>query len=329
MPLYYPISRLTRILYCTVFILWSITSSAQLSVAATDTFVVASGETLFVDGLGLTTSSILNLNGISIEKKSTLTNPSLHTAITRAYRFTPAAPSFNGVINFSYTDLELNGINEAQLQLNYFTTIWNTASTNSLNTALNILTTNTVSIQPVEISLASSLQPLPIQWLDVSARWQNNTVAVAWQTANEIQVEKYTIMHSLNGINWEPLGSIAAKGNGANQYQYIHINPANAQHFYRIIENELSGNTNYSKVVSVNRSGNMQPMNLYPNPSSGNDKVVLELSNPSWIQIWQSNGVLIASKYYEAGTHFINTKGITPGYYIITNGQQNLRWVIQ
>jgi hypothetical protein len=321
--------RLNRIFYCGVFILWSISSSAQLSVAATDTFVVASGETLFVDGLGLTTSSILNLNGISIEKTSTLTNPSLNTAIARAYHFTPAAPSFNGVINFSYADLELNGINEALLQLNYFTTIWNTASTNSLNTALNILTTDAVSIYPVEISLASSLQPLPIKWLDVSAKWQNNTVAVAWQTGNEIQVEKYTIMHSLNGINWEPLGSIPAKGNGANQYQYLHLNPLKTQHFYRIIENELSGNTSYSKVVSVNYSGYTQTMNLYPNPSSGNDKVVLELSDPSWIQIWQSNGILITSKYYEAGTNIINAQGIKPGYYIISNGKQNLRWVIQ
>lgn len=326
---YYPMFRLNRILYFSIFILCSFNSSAQLSVAAEDTFVVASGETLSVDGLGLTTSSILNLNGISIEKTSSLTNASPHTAITRAYHFTPTAPSFNGVINFSYADVELNGISEGQLQLNYFTTIWKTATTNSLNTALNILTTNSVSIQPVEISLASSLQPLPIKWLDVSARWQNNTVAVSWQTTNEIQVEKYTIMHSLDGINWESLGSIPAKGNAANQYQYLHLNPVLAQHFYRIIENELSGNTNYSKVVSVNHSGYTQSISLYPNPSSANDKVVLVLSNASWIQIWQSNGVLIASKYYEAGTHFINSKGFTPGYYIISNGQQNLRWVIQ
>ncbi|MBS1653720.1 MAG: T9SS type A sorting domain-containing protein [Bacteroidetes bacterium] len=312
-----------------ILIFYSSYSFAQLSVASGETVIVASGETLSVDGLGLTTNAGLDLSGISITKTTSLTHSSLNPSISRAYLFTPGAPSFSGIINFTYADAELNGITESNLQLNYFTTIWNPAVTNTLNTTTNDLTTASLAIQPIELTLANALQPLPVKWLDVSGNLENSTVKVSWQTADETQVENYTVMYSTNGQDWSALGSLSPRNSQTNIYQYIHINPAVGRNFYRIMETDLSGGFSYSKVVTVNLSANDQVMHLYPNPSPEKNNVILELGNESIIRIWQINGVLISSAQLSAGTHILDASKMKKGIYLISNGVQTIKWIIQ
>ena len=94
-------NSLTHALFAFFLLFLHTSVSGQFSVGSSEVVSVATGETLFVDGLAFTPGSTFDLSGTSIATQSSLTNTSLNTAIAKSYLFTPAAPSFTGVIQFS------------------------------------------------------------------------------------------------------------------------------------------------------------------------------------------------------------------------------------
>lgn len=321
-------TTLTRFLLALSFILAYKPVSAQLSVGGTEVFSIATGEIFFVDGLAFTPGSTFDLSGTSITAQSSLTNTSMNTAIAKSFLFTPAAPSFSGVLQFYYSDDILNGIAENELELNYFNSNWQAVATSSRNTTLNFLVTGTVSILPAEITLASSLYPLPVQWLAIRASLKNQSAEVVWETASEDQVDYYEVQHSTDGGNWLSLGHVNPKGNLQNNYFMLHTQPKAGSNLYRIREVSQSGSSSYSKIVTIWVPSASQQMMLYPNPAH-RQTVTLFLNSPATVSIYQANGTLISRRKYTAGMHSLDASGLQAGIYLIGNGIQLIRWVVQ
>ncbi len=298
-----------------------------LYVTPGDTLFVSVADTLHTFGLGLTPDVRLDLSGISIYRTTTLTNNSLSPAINRAFKFTPSAPSFSGIYKFWYTNSELNGINKSDLELFYYTPNWSTAPKASHDTITNVMTSQSVVINPKELTLAP-LSPLPLSLLQVAANLKGNNSSVTWKTEAESDLEGYTVLHSMNGNNWSAIGTATPKMNRENNYEFLHINPPAGRNYYIIKARGLSGATKYSKVVYVNINMNSQ-LDVYPNPANNKQNATLLLEKPSLIQIKRINGTLVSATYYTAGTHTISTNGLIPGVYLISDGQKVIQWVIQ
>lgn len=301
---------------------------AQLTVGGTEIVSIATGETFFVDGLAFTPGSTFDLSGISISSQSTLSNTSLNTSISKSFLFTPSAPSFTGVLQFYYSDDILNGINENELALNYFNTNWQAVATSSRNTTLNFLTTGTVSMLPLEITLASSLHSLPVAWLDITATLKNQFTELVWKTATEDRVDYYEVQHSTDGRQWQSLSNVNPKGNPLNDYLFLHAQPPAGINQYRIREVSQTGSYSFSKIVTVLVTTASQNMLLYPNPAH-KQTVNLFLTSPATISIYQANGTLISRKKYTAGLQQLDASGLQAGLYLISNGIQQIRWVVQ
>lgn len=309
---------------------FSKTASSQnyiLYVAPGESMYVAATDTLHTFGLGLTPNTELNLSGISIYRNTTLTNIGLVPAINRAFTFTPTAPDFRGLYKFFYADAELNGIPEADLKLLHYSGSWAVAATANHDLTQNIMTSATVSILPTELTLAP-LVALPLTWLDVNARLRDKHVAVTWETADESALDGYTIMHSVNGINWKSIGTANAKLGTNNNYTFLHTNAAVGKNFYRIVARELTGETKLSKVVTVVLASN-NLLSVYPNPVSRGQNGTLQLGKAGIVQVFSSNGSLVSETVYPAGTFTLSTKGLLPGVYLISNGENIIKWIIQ
>jgi hypothetical protein len=299
-----------------------------LYVAPGETMYVSVADTLYTFGLSLTPSTRLDLSGISIYRNPTLANNTLNNAISRAFTFTPTAPAFRGVYKFWYNESELNGNSETPLQLYYHTSLWSTVPKATHDTILNLVTSDTVNINPIELTLAPFAVPLPVTWLQLAAGFRGKEVAVTWKTAAESNLQGYTVLHSINGSNWMPIGTVPPKGAAENNYELLHRNPAVGKNFYKIQSLELAGASKYSKVVTVNVGENNQ-LSVYPNPTRRQQSAVLYIGKPALVQIFTINGALLSANYYVAGTHKISTDGIAPGTYLINDGQQVMKWVIQ
>lgn len=292
-----------------------------------ETMYVAPTDTLHAYGLGLTPNITLDLTGISIERNPTLTNP-LSRPINRSFTFTPSAPAFSGLYKFWYEADELNGIPKSDLQLFYHTTGWSIVPTETHDTVQQVITSQTTVINPVELTLSTLAAPLPVTWLGVTANKKGRDVQVTWKTAEESNLETYMVMHSTNSMNWTAIGTALPKGAAENNYSFLHVSAPAGKNYYRIKAKELSGEMKYSKIVSVNMDDPGQ-LSIYPNPSNGRQNATLRLSKPGYVQLWRSNGSLVSSSFYNAGTHSINSSKLTPGTYLISDGQTVVKWIIQ
>ena len=106
---------------------------------------------------------------------------------------------------------------------------------------------------------------LPVTMLSpFTARLQDDSVLLQWQTAEEIQNEGFTISRSKDGINWSVLQSIQPSHN--KKYVAIDHHPIEGLSYYKLTQKDLDGQTTDMGTVSIQYQQFHRP-NVYPNPS--------------------------------------------------------------
>lgn len=126
---------------------------------------------------------------------------------------------------------------------------------------------------------------LPVSFLSFEAQKVNQTVALNWVTASEIENAGFYVERKAEGeANFTSIGytmSGLAGGTGAGHtYRFIDPKIPAGRLFYRLRQVDLDGTTSYSEVVTVSNSESAALKILtYPNPSNGN----FRLSLPSGI----------------------------------------------
>jgi hypothetical protein len=145
------------------FLCINLTQAQDIKVTSGTAFQIPSGVIFHVNGLTLTPTATFDLNGLSITKNAAITQslPSGNTnaSLLRAYTFSATSPSFSGTVRVDYVDGELNGITEADLEVNYHNgTAWNQVSTASRDVSTNYVISDALTTQTLrEITLASSI----------------------------------------------------------------------------------------------------------------------------------------------------------------------------
>jgi hypothetical protein len=81
---------------------------------------------------------------------------------------------------------------------------------------------------------------------------KNNTVALQWQTENEINSSHFEIERSTDGVNFERIGKVVAAGASTTtkQYKFVDDNPKYINH-YRLKLVDLDATSTYSKILFV------------------------------------------------------------------------------
>jgi len=168
----------------------------------------------------------------------------------------------------------------------------------------------------IEITYTSTL---PVTWLSFTVTKENNAVRLNWSTATELNTKNYTIQHSVDGIDWRNIGTVAAAGNSSTvqQYSFIDQNATYGVHHYRLLQRDLDNKTIYSKIVSIKLDANQQ-LNIYPNPAV-NGMITISLSHSSTVKIYNSVGVKVMQKEFSAGENQLKISQLPKGnYYVIT-----------
>lgn len=125
--------------------------------------------------------------------------------------------------------------------------------------------------------------PLPVTLNHFETELIDNNSELNWSTASEEKVSKFEIMRSLDGINYQSVGSVNAKGNSneINQYQFTDLNVAafnTAKVFYQLKMIDENGAYKLSNIAQLRMNEKVtSTVSVYPNPSS--DYVNLSLSS--------------------------------------------------
>jgi hypothetical protein len=129
-------------------------------------------------------------------------------------------------------------------------------------------------------SCVSSNVILPVTFTSIIAQSKNTNIAVSWNVENELNIAKYIVQRSANGINFTDVAVIPAKGNTSSplNYSWLDTKPSPGNNFYRVKSYETTNGQRYSAIVKVSAGDSRQDISIYPNPVS-NKTIALHLSN--------------------------------------------------
>ena len=281
-----------------------------LTVKSGTDVIIKSGTSFFADGITLTPSSDFTLSNISLNKNTIVNHFTLNNYIARVYQFSQNTNSFSGTVQINYQDgAELNGLSENDLQLNVHDGLTWKSFTSNTNDVVNnyVLSTLVSAIQLNELTLASALHALPLQWRLFNATKQNENVLLEWSTFTEHNTKNF-IVQTGNGTVWNTLAIVpaAVNSNTISNYNYLHTTPASGNNYYRILETDLDGKYNYSVVRKVFFGGSELRVIVLSNPITNGIlqlQVTLAKQNdaPAIITLYTADGKLLWAKYLGAG----------------------------
>ena len=143
---------------------------------------------------------------------------------------------------------------------------------------------------------------LPVTKLNLSAALANNNVKLNWDTKDELNVVKYIIERSIDGVHFSATGTASSKGNGSFGYTF-NDNAAgitSSKIYYRIRVEEAGGKIRYSDIVYVNIKLNGKLV-VTPNPFISNIHIQMTAGKKGIadLRIINASGQLMYSKKIE------------------------------
>ena len=303
-------------------------ANAQLYIGSeANSLVIKSGESFSYDGLTLTPSADLTLTNTTLTKTdaNTISPAPTGTYIKRYYSFSNTTPQYAGTIRFSYSGADLNSLTAGSLQLNIRTSAaWQAVSGTDVSASSYVEATSLSITNGLNtLTLASTTGALPVTWLSFTAVKKESTSVLNWSTASEENSQDFLVQHSTTGREWNTLGTVKAAGNATTQrdYTFTHYSPMPGYNYYRLIQRDINGKYDYSRVVSVLMDKSDIKLKVFPNPVQ-DGKLNLIIKEPSQVILFDAMGRQVLSKWVGAGLQTLNVSSLSNGvYYVRVNNE--------
>lgn len=168
--------------------------------------------------------------------------------------------------------------------------------------------------------------PLPVVISAFNVIKENTTAHLIWSTTEELNSERFDVEHSLNGKNWNILGSVKAKGESriTEKYLYIHEEPSNGENLYRLKMMDKDGSFAYSRIQSVTFENIQTNSMVFPNPATDLLKLsVKDLAEVKTVKMFDLNGTPVYSVSGNALTKNIDIRKYPTGTYVVEIAGKN------
>jgi len=102
----------------------------------------------------------------------------------------------------------------------------------------------------------------------------SNHNALIWATASEVNNDYFTIEKSIDGINFENIGSVKGVGNSIikQKYQFKDYNRSSNVEYYRLSQVDFDGYKTVLGTIVLERE--LDDISVYPNPSKGDLNII-------------------------------------------------------
>ncbi|NNF35770.1 MAG: T9SS type A sorting domain-containing protein [Saprospiraceae bacterium] len=162
---------------------------------------------------------------------------------------------------------------------------------------------------------------VPVELISFEAYAKGDDVILEWQTASEVNFDRYEIMRSNDGVTWNKLTSVNGEAFSLQNriYHWDDINVPSGQWFYRLKIKDLDGSIDFSSIekVLINDTGYVRP---YPNPAKAGQMVQLASDTKSLLnakaEIISITGKRMANVHIQEGSIEI-PEDLPKGYYLL------------
>ena len=178
--------------------------------------------------------------------------------------------------------------------------------------------------------------PLPVEMTSFSARpTPGGQVQLRWTTAQEINVNRFEVLRSKDGIHYDLAGILPACGSCSftNHYEFFDKPDSPGTWYYRIMTVDNDGSVDHSNTVSIVLHSSKE-LRIAPNPAlSYNFEWTIYGLDPNEVEspgvtihnlqgqlVWKGNAVNAG----DGSAHFSVQNQLQPGIYLVS--LQNRPW---
>jgi hypothetical protein len=159
--------------------------------------------------------------------------------------------------------------------------------------------------------------PLPVKISSMSAKRSGSSVLITWKTEVEINAKEYIIQRKTNK-DFIDIGIVPASNRTeGNSYSFTDMNTEKGISEYRLKMVDLDGSFKNSDIKIVKGTTTLTDFIVYPNPSTGNAKIVLtDVSEVFDVQVITPFGQVIKTQNMEK-QNTIELNNLKSGMYMI------------
>jgi hypothetical protein len=136
-----------------------------------------------------------------------------------------------------------------------------------------------IEYNATDITLKVIAGTLPIQFVTVNAYQKGNGIQVEWNTTNEINLKKYEVEKSIDGIHFFKAATTDGSNNGGNNsYKWFDSSIITVNSYYRLKAIDADGKFMYSLIMLVKKTGG-RGVAIYPNPVKRGESIRINLQS--------------------------------------------------
>ncbi|WP_159472583.1 T9SS type A sorting domain-containing protein [Dyadobacter sp. 3J3] len=159
---------------------------------------------------------------------------------------------------------------------------------------------------------------LPVTLTSFTATKEGQVAQLKWSTTAETNSDRFEIERSLNGKNWDLIGTQKSNGESTSlkNYTFSDAKPLNGENLYRLKMIDRDATFAYSRIQSLTFSSDLIT-SFYPNPVA--EKLIIKTDDFSLVKnvkIFDANGRTV---YQSSATpsNEINVQNLSAGLYVV------------
>ncbi len=170
----------------------------------------------------------------------------------------------------------------------------------------------------------TTFAPLPVELISFTGKADDDKNILSWSTASEINNDYFTLLKSSSVNKFQPIKKINGAGNSTQTlyYSFTDENPFTGINYYQLQQTDYNGNNSFSKIISVNNAGKVNPLIVFPNPAKDKFslKIFAEENSNGSVEIYNALGkkILLINSFFTKGTNEIQiTEKLAAGIFLV------------
>lgn len=180
-------------------------------------------------------------------------------------------PYFSGGYNtFNYTCIAANNtVNGLQIECDSTVRFGYSNRKKFADSTASVLVKYFLVHQNLNLQTNCGLGILPIELVVFSGIAMDKKNVLFWKTSSEINNDYFTLLKSVDGVNFEPIAKINGAGNSTQliNYTFEDTDLTETRNYYKLTQTDYDGLSRFSQMIEINNSSD--EILIFPNPATG------------------------------------------------------------
>lgn len=187
-----------------------------------------------------------------------------------------------------------------------------------VNSASGDNTNNNDFSLPIEVK-AGSGGVLPVKLESIDGFADKCNAQLKWSTSNEVNLRKFEVEVSKDGISFDRAGTLSASSANAGNYQF-NTTQSSGKNYYRLKIIDKDGSVAYSKIIPISTSCSDKVVKIFPNPVKVDQLLNVNISGYDASvkgELYSSTGQLVKTYVLKNGANNLSVENLAQGFYTL------------